>query len=349
MRSRVVAILLLASAGLSAQNLSISMTGDIMMGTTVPGNYLPANDGKNLFKEVASTLTSTDLTIGNLEGTLCDTPGSPRPMTNPKTYFLFKMPQKYVQNLVDAGFDAMNIATNHINDFGQEGRDSTMSTLKAAKLAFSGLKDACDYTIVVRNNKKIGICSFCDSNNSVDINDVPGAVSIVRKLRPFCDYVIVTFHGGGEGAAYQHVTRKVEYYVGEKRGNVYELAHACIDAGADLVFGHGPHVPRALELYHDHLIAYSLGNFCTPYRISVSGICGYAPILVASIDHDGRFVEGRIESYIQKVGVGPVKDPTHKAALLMKSLSKQDFPESRLVITDDGRLLTPDAAEVAEH
>lgn len=349
MRSSVVALLILSSIGLSAQNLSISMTGDIMMGTTVPGNYLPAADGKNLFKDTAPTLMSTDITIGNLEGTLCDTPGSPRPMTNPKTYFLFKMPQKYVSNLVDAGFDAMNIATNHINDFGQEGRDSTMATLEAAGLAFSGLKDACEYCILERDEKKIGICSFCDSKNSVDINDVEGAVSIVRDLRNYCDYVIVTFHGGGEGAAYQHVTRKTEYYVGEKRGNVYELAHACVDAGADLVFGHGPHVPRALELYEGHLIAYSLGNFCTPYRISVNGICGYAPILVASIDFDGHFVEGRIESYIQKVGVGPVKDPTHKAALLMKSLSKQDFPESRLVITDDGRLLAPNATEVTKH
>jgi len=60
--------------------------------------------------------------------------------------------------------------------------------------------------------------------------------------------VVVSFHIGAEGASAQHVTRKDEVFLHDNRGNVYALAHAAIDAGADLVLGHGPHVLRALEL-----------------------------------------------------------------------------------------------------
>ena len=73
------------------------------------------------------------------------------------------------------------------------------------------------------------------------------AKDIVKELSKTCEIVIVSFHGGGEGANYQNVTRKTEYCYGENRGNVYEFSHAMIDAGADIIIGHGPHVPRAIE------------------------------------------------------------------------------------------------------
>ena len=72
-----------------------------------------------------------------------------------------------------------------------------------------------------------------------------------------------------------------------------------IDAGADLVLGHGPHVVRPMEMYRDRLIAYSLGNFATYYGISVEGIRGIAPILLATLDDEGRFVRAGIEPTIQ--------------------------------------------------
>jgi len=88
---------------------------------------------------------------------------------------------------------------------------------------------------------------------------------------------LVSFHGGGEGVGFEHVPFVMETFVNEKRGDVNAFAHAAVDAGADLVFGNGPHVCRALELYNDRLIAYSLGNFCTYTNVSVAGSCGYAP------------------------------------------------------------------------
>ncbi|KKK93514.1 hypothetical protein LCGC14_2692140, partial [marine sediment metagenome] len=65
------------------------------------------------------------------------------------------------------------------------------------------------------------------------------------------------------------MTRESEIYLGYDRGNIYEFAHMVVDAGADVVFGHGPHVTRAAEIYKDRFIIYSLGNFCTYRRFNL--------------------------------------------------------------------------------
>ncbi|MCB1843069.1 MAG: CapA family protein, partial [Halioglobus sp.] len=128
-----------------------------------------------------------------------------------------------------------------------------------------------------------------------------------------------------------------EYY-GEPRGDVVRFARLAIDAGADLVFGHGPHVVRAMELYKDRLIAYSLGNFATYYGISVSDLKGVAPILMAELDYQGRFIEGRIHSTLQVRPAGPQPDPAQKAMRLMRDLSQSDVKDQRLVFSSDGSL-----------
>ena len=151
--------------------------------------------------------------------------------------------------------------------------------------------------------------------------------------------IIVSFHGGGEGAKYSHVPDTTEIYLEEKRGNVKEFAHTCIDAGADIVYGHGPHVPRAIELYKGHLIAYSLGNFCTPYRVYLLGKSGHAPILEVNIDKkSGKFINGKIHSFIQQRGAGPRIDKSNIVAKNIKRLTLSDFPETSLVISDDGNI-----------
>ena len=82
---------------------------------------------------------------------------------------------------------------------------------------------------------------------------------------------------------------KIALVTGTSRGLGQYMGRALARAGADLVIGHGPHVVRAMERYRDRLIAYSLGNFATYYGISVSGIKGVAPIVVAMLDGTGEF------------------------------------------------------------
>jgi len=87
------------------------------------------------------------------------------------------------------------------------------------------------------------------------------------------------------------------------------------------------------------LIAYSLGNFATYYGISVAGIKGIAPILTATLDGEGRFVEGAIVSTVQLRPDGPSIDEKQRALNLMRGLSAEDFENSGLVFLPDGSLL----------
>jgi poly-gamma-glutamate capsule biosynthesis protein CapA/YwtB (metallophosphatase superfamily) len=73
------------------------------------------------------------------------------------------------------------------------------------------------------------------------------AIASVKKLKASCDIVIVPMHAGAEGRSAIHVLKQIELFLGPNRGNVYRVAHAMIDAGADVVIGHGPHVPRAMK------------------------------------------------------------------------------------------------------
>lgn len=163
------------------------------------------------------------------------------------------------------------------------------------------------------------------------------------------DVVIVSFHGGAEGMDALHIPFAEEEYFGEPRGDVVLFARLVVDAGADLVIGHGPHVVRAMERYKDRLIAYSLGNFATYYGISVAGEKGIAPILLATLDGEGRFVEGEIVSTYQPRPAGPQLDDKRRAQHLMRRLSIDDFGESGIRFLPDGKIVPKERAEIAPY
>lgn len=322
-------------------SLTMAFVGDVMMGTNVPANYITSDRGRTLFKDCDSIIQAADIAIANLEGTCYDgTDGEQRKMTNPNTYFIFRMPGDHAGRLSDAGFDAVNMANNHSFDFGMTGRKNTLLTMKRIGIEVAGLRELAEGVILERKGKKVAYIGFAASCTKVlDMLDKAEVDSMVSKYRKNSDVLIVSFHGGAEGTAYQHVPRKTEYYVGEERGNVYEFAHHCIDLGADIVIGHGPHVPRGMELYKGHLIAYSLGNFCTPYRMGTKGITGYAPLLEVTLStEDGTLMHGKIHSFRQQQGIGPRKDTSHLAAQHIRMLTTEDFPTTKLAISAEGEL-----------
>lgn len=325
-----------------SEPLTLAFVGDIMMGTTFPdsinGSHLPKNGGKNLFDDCRDIFERADVVAGNLEGSFLNGPGKRRRMTNPNTYYIFRMPTSYVDNLVDAGFDFVGIANNHINDFGEPGRSSTIKTLHNAGIGVAGLKNRCETAYIDRDGRRIGFTQFGHSGNNLQTVDTKDITRVVGTLRDSADIVVVSFHGGAEGATLTHVPFKTERHLGENRGDVVKFAHAAIDAGADVVFGHGPHVPRGVELYKGHIIFYSLGNFCTPYRVNIAGVSGYAPVAEVTIDSDGKFRSGKIHSFVQQRGRGPVADPNNSVAKLMRRLSAEDFPRSPLDIGSDGTI-----------
>jgi len=148
-------------------------------------------------------------------------------------------------------------------------------------------------------------------------------------------------HIGAEGKGSSRITRKTEMFVGENRGNPYEFARFAIDNGADAVFGHGPHVPRAIDLYKGKFIAYSLGNFATNTSVNITGVSGYAPIVKIKIDGKGNFIEGEIISAIQQGENGsrrPFLDSTGACIKEIKKLTETDIPEAKLSISEDGKI-----------
>jgi len=317
--------------------VSIATVGDIMIGTDYPKNHLPDDDGVSFLTAVTPFLQSADIAVGNLEGVLIDG-GKPRKQCkNPQACYLFRSPARYGQYFVEAGFDVMSLANNHSRDFGEEGRTASMQNLANVGIKHTGREG--DFATLESRGLSIVVIGYAVTLNSNLLLDYGIAAETVRELAASHDIVVITFHGGAEGVDVTRLPFAEEEYFGEMRGDVVKFARLMVDSGADLVVGHGPHVVRGMERYKDRLIAYSLGNFATYYGISVEGIKGIAPVLIATLDEEGRFIEGQIHSTQQLRPAGPTPDPDQQALKLMKSLSIQDFTTPGIKFLEDGRLL----------
>lgn len=319
--------------------VTIAAVGDIMGGTNFPDrSYLPGGNGAYLWDEVRPILNQADITFGNLEGTILNEGGEQKECNNPKLCYLFRSPEYLAQNFVASGFDLMSVANNHANDFGVTGRKNTQRVLDSLDIAHAGSVDQ-PFTITKIGHLKIGFCAFAPNRGTVSIHQYENIKSIIQHLDTLTDIVIASFHAGAEGSKHQHITRKREYYYGEDRGNVYELAHLMIDHGADVILGHGPHIVRAIEVYKERIIAYSLGNFLTYGRFNLRGLAGEAPILEVKTDVSGRFLRGKIHAFRQSYSHGPRNDLNLSSIKTIQRLSLEDFPENPVTIDDKGNIV----------
>lgn len=317
--------------------VTIALTGDIMLGTTYPEAALPADDGRRLFADAREVLLRADIAAGNLEGAVCDTTHA-KSASKAEGAYLFRMPPSLAPRLKEAGYDLMSLANNHALDFGYGGARSTERALDRLGISHAGLQGRNECAIVERRGVKFGFCAFGHNYYTLKHKDLGKAKRLLDSLRRNADIVIVSFHGGAEGVKSSHLPYGKETFMNEDRGDLRAFAHFCVDNGADVVFGHGPHVVRCVELYKDRFIAYSLGNFCTPYGISIMGKSGYAPVIEVSTDRQGRFRSGRIHSFIQRKGDGPRRDTANLAAKEIRNLTRTDIKDSRLEIENDGAI-----------
>ena len=318
-----------------------------MIGTDYPRNHLPDDDGAGFLAHVTPVLTAADIAFGNLEGVLMDGGEPGKKCSNPQACYLFRSPTRYARHFKNAGFDVLSLANNHARDFGEEGRTSSMDTLSAHGIAHSGREGT--VAILKHGGLNVAFLAFAVTRNSNMMLDYPLAFETIAVHAEECDIVVVSFHGGAEGADVTHVPFAEEEYYGEPRGDVVWFSRGAVDAGADLVIGHGPHVVRGMERYKDRLIAYSLGNFATYYGISVAGIKGIAPILSATLDGNGVFVDGKITSTAQRRPDGPSLDDQQRALNLMRGLSREDFGTTGLLFHPDGSLSPVERDPVEMH
>ncbi|GAC1446140.1 MAG: CapA family protein [Pyrinomonadaceae bacterium] len=321
----------------NAEIITIKSVGDIMLGSTFPeGVPLPPEDGALMLKDVAPILADADLTFGNLEGPMTEGGVSTKCGDRANCY-AFRVPPRYGKYLKDAGFDVMTLANNHAMDFGAAGRESSKRTLDSLGILHTG--EIGDIAHLNIKGKRIALIGFSTYKHSYNLNELDAAKSVVAKLKRENDLVIVTFHGGAEGTGAQHVPYTTEIYLGENRGDLRKFTHAMVDAGADLIVGHGPHVVRGMEIYRRKLIAYSLGNFATWRLIKVEGVLGVTCILEVKLAPNGDFAGGRIVPVKQDRPGGAYLDKTNAVIPIMRALSQQDFGANAVNIGDDGTLL----------
>lgn len=321
-------------------SFTVHAVGDVMLGSVTPRPILPPDSGKVFVESIGGYLTGGDVVFGNLEGTFIR-PGmrpskcSERSRKAGRCYE-FGMPSHLAPVLRDLGFTVMSLDNNHSLDYGWEAYNLTRSLLDSLGITPVGKRE---YAVLDVGGLKVGVIAFGFGGSSWHIKDVEQAKKLVRELDERADVVIVSFHGGAEGRRALHVKDRVERFYGENRGNVVAFSRGVVDAGADLVIGHGPHVLRAFELYKGRLIAYSLGNFLTYGNVSLRGYNGITVILKVEMDSTGRFLRGQVVPVVQKRPGIPTYDPSARAVKLLQRLMEEDFPNTPLILRDDGVLL----------
>ena len=318
--------------------LTIAAVGDIMLGSTsINDTFLPPNDGADILKEVTPILSKADITFGNLEGPMLEGGTTEKCPPNSTRCFAFRVPTRYGKLLKDAGFDVLSLANNHAGDFGDYGRESTRKTLDALGIKYAG-SDKAQFamTVIESKGKRIAFIGFAHNAITPNVNELDFARQLVEQANKKADLVVVSFHGGAEGTDQQHVPNRTEIFGSEKRGNLPLFARTVIDAGADLVLGHGPHVLRGMEIYKDRLINYSMGNFATYGMFTLRAETALTAIFEIKLAADGKFLNGKMYAGKQFGRGGPTLDKSGDAIRKVRELSIADFGTNAPKITDDG-------------
>lgn len=187
------------------------------------------------FRGVIDYIDNDDLTIVNLEGTFCD------PMPNSGALFTFRAPKNYVNVLTENSIEAASFANNHTMDYNKAGYDSTLATLEEAGVPYVE-KDS-SMIMTTESGLTVGFYALAFT---VDKAHMAAEIAALRDQG--AEVVVVSAHWGAEGSYRAAHTQS-------------EIAYAAIDAGADIVYGHHPHVLQKIEEYNGGIIYYSLGNF----------------------------------------------------------------------------------------
>lgn len=243
--------------------ITLVAVGDILLGRGV-GRKIERYGTSYPFEHVAGILSAADLAFGNLEGPLAAR------CTKATKRFSFQAKPSYREALVKAGFDVLSLANNHSTDCGDVGLMDTMTNLDAAGIRWSGagknLAEAESAVLMDVKGIKVAFVAFSEflperlsrrtDGISVNYASVETVQRAVKAARGRADVVVASFHWGVE-----YASRPVDAQV--------KLAHAAVEAGADLILGHHPHVIQGLQMEtvkrpegsRRALIVYSLGNF----------------------------------------------------------------------------------------
>ncbi len=248
--------------------LTLAAGGDVL-GDRQVGVYMDKHGGEAPLAEVAHLLSDAHVAFVNLESPLSD-----KGTRNTAKEVTFRGRVALVDGLVAAGVDVVSLANNHALDWGAPALLDTIDRLTAAGVANAGagadlaaarapaLLDTPAGTVAVLAYTSILPEGFAAGAERAGVNptrpDEERLLADVRSAAEAADWVVVSLHWGVEYEGYANAAQR-------------EFAHALVDAGADLVLGHHPHVLQGFELYRDKLIAYSLGDFVFDHYSRATG------------------------------------------------------------------------------
>jgi len=218
-----------------AKQTSLIFTGDVMLGRSVMSKSLKVKNPNYPFMNVADVLRVADIVFSNLESPIVDS----CPYVD--SGFKFCASPKMIEGLKYAGVDIVNLANNHILNYGKEGFDQTKKYLD-----LNGIKWVGDGNLVTleKNNTKFGFLGFNFLDNKLQQKDL----DLVRSSKGKVDILIVGVHWGEE-------------YTSKANQNQKLVAGKLSEAGADYIVGHHPHWVQEIEKEGNTEVYYSLGNF----------------------------------------------------------------------------------------
>lgn len=267
-----------------------------------------------LFKDVKEVLSRADVIFGNFEFPF-STDGVP---FFPYSYDGYRADFSLLPHFSTIGFDVLNLANNHIMDWGSEGVEMTKKALGGCGIKTVGAgansAEARRSFKIQRNGVRLGFLGYTKSGDWIATRTKPGAAKLeieaiqedVSNLKESVDHVIISLHWGVEFSDYP------------SPGDI-KIAHKIIDMGVSVILGHHPHVIQGYEMYCNGLIFYSLGNFVyDPYseRVFVdTKLNERLENIIAEI----RFTQSNIVSF----SVVPVKINTDLRPVVLNGEEKE--------------------------
>ena len=288
--------------------------------TAVGDNRISHSFIQDRYEEIRLLSLKGDIIFANFEGVIVSPTNDQIP---------FSMPLSVIPILRDIGINTISLANNHVSDLGKHAYEFTKKRLTENGFYLSGIDD--DGVVIPVKHLKVRLIAFSFTGRN-NVNNIRKAVNIIKQFQE--DIIIVSAHMGGENAKGYLIPDGAEYFQNEKRGDVVAFSRSVIDAGADLVLGHGPHVLRRIEIYKQRLIAYSLGNFIFDYPQVNKNTYAPGAALTVKLNSEGKFIDGKIACFIIRYGI-PAPDKSLYALRWIKKLSSQND----LRVDDAGNIL----------
>jgi hypothetical protein len=303
-----------------------------------PLGLLPSPD--SLLAPLVPLVADANVVLVNVEGAIGTGPAARKCRRGSINCYAFRQEPAAagaLRRLAPLGEVAGNVANNHAGDAGPAGFQETIFHLRDAGVAVVGA-DTLPALIPLPDGDTLAVLGFGTFSGGADARDLAAVRQQVARVAARYHRVIVSVHMGAEGVGAQRTRDAEEMFLGEDRGNPVAFAHAAVDGGAAVVFGHGPHVLRAIEWQGGSLVVYSLGNLLTFGPFSMAEPLDRGAFACVMLSSGGRVLSAGLRATRQERPGLVVPDASGRAWQLIDSLSALDFPITGARVVD-GRVV----------